>query len=536
MNQQASHLIKSGDAAARAGLHAKASKFYEQALQSGADNFQLRLNYATSLFSSGSYRQSVHEFHQLHVEHPEDVRILNGCAVSYLRLGEYPIAIQFLKKMVSKNPQDFDSWMNLCFAAGSSGQHSDAIFYAMQALQLRPLETRAHNNLGSVLLMVGRVQDALIAFDTAMQIQPGNLDAMSNTATAYSMLGQPEKALELYQRCIDGSVGNPEFQNSLRYRMSFDLFRTGQIKTGWKMYDKGFLPKDSRSRNPKRVFDQPLWQGQALDNKTLLVWREQGLGDELMFLGTLRELTARCKHVIVECDPRLIGPLQRSFPTVMFREQAFAVPSMKSTLSDFDFQIPMGSLMGIFRNSLEDFQRSAPFITPDPDHVARFRERLQALPNRLKIGICWRSGTLSPERNQAYAPISDWEPLLRLQNVDFINLQYGDTTAEVENVARHFGVTIHQWPDIDLRDDIDKIFALIACLDHVVTATTAVSEMAPAVGTPTSILFPANSWTLFGTERYPAHDRVDTCVADHGDGIASLIPVVAGKLTRQYAL
>lgn len=536
MKQQASHFIKSGDAAARAGLHAKASKFYEQALQIDKDNLQLRVNYATSLFSSGSYRQSVHEFHQLHVEHPEDVRILNGCAVSYLRLGEYPLAIQFLKKKVSKNPQDFDAWMNLCFAAGSSGQHSDAIFYAMQALQLRPLETRAHNNLGSVLLMVGRVQDALIAFDTAMQIQPGNLDAMSNTATAYSMLGNPEKALELYQRCMEGSSNNPEFQNSLRYRMSFDLFRTGQIKTGWKMYDKGFLPKDSRSRNPKRVFDQPLWQGQALDNKTLLVWREQGLGDELMFLGTLREVTARCKRVIVECDTRLIAPLKRSFPDVEFREQSFMVPSMTNTRTDFDFHIPMGSLMGIFRNSLEDFRRNAPFITPDLGDVKEFRARLRALPNRLKIGICWRSGTLSPERNQAYAPISDWEPLLRLENIDFINLQYGDTAAEVENVARHFGVTIHQWQDLDLKDDLDRIFALTHCLDHVVTATTAVSEMAPAVGTPTSILFPANSWTLFGTDRYPAHESVSSYVARQDEGIAALIPVVANDLVLRYAL
>lgn len=536
MSHQARNLIQSGDAAAKAGLHAKASQMYAKALAHDRNNLSLRINYATSLFSSGDYPKSVREFHSLHLEHPEDQRVLNGCAISYMRLGEYPTAMLFLKKLAGKNPGDFDTWMNLCFAAGASGQHNDALFYAMQALQLKPLDTRVHNNLGSVLLMVGRPKDALISFDTALKLQPNNLDAMSNTATALSMLGNPHEALEIFKKCIAASANNAEFRETLRYRMSFDLFRTGDIKSGWRMYDRGFIPKDSRSRGPKRVFDVPQWQGQALQEKTLLIWREQGLGDELMFLSTLKEAAQRCSKIIVECDARLVEPLQRSFPGIVFREQSFLVPSMKPTHSDFDFHLPMGSLMGIFRNSLEDFDRSEPYLVPNPEYVREYRERLQALPNRVKIGICWRSGTLSPERNSAYAPISEWEPILRLKDVDFINLQYGDSSDELKNVAEHFGVTIHQWPDIDLRNDLDKIFSLIHCLDHVVTATTAISEMAPVAGTRTSIMFPKNAWVLFGSDRYPMQKNIDTYVDQDGRGVETLIPAICGDLSSRYAL
>lgn len=536
MNHQAKNMMRSADAANKSKHFQKANQLYKKALDLDSKDLDLRIKYALSFFALNAFQESVHEFHTLHVEFPEDVRILNGCAVSYIRLGRFELAIQFLKKLVSKDPQDYDSWVNLCYAAGSSALHSDTIFYALQALQLKPLEPRSHNNMGSALLMAGRVSDALVSFDTALSLDSKNYDAMSNIATSYSILGKPAKALEIFNQCLAFAKGNFDSEASLRYRMSFDLLRMGELKQGWAMYDQGFIPKDSRSRNPKRPFTVPLWDGRMLEEKTLLIWREQGLGDELMFLSTLRQAQQRCKKIIVECDARLIVPLQRSFPDIMFREASFASQTLNSTYTDFDYQIPMGSLMGIFRSDFSDFEESKPFISPDPERASIFAQRLKDLPNRVKIGICWRSGVLNPERNSAYAPISEWESILRLPDVDFINLQYGECSDELRNVEEHFGVKIHQWPDLDLRNDLDGIFSLISCLDHVVTATTAISEMAPATGTPTSILFPHNSWVLFGTDRYLVHKDINTYVCPEKTGVAQLIPQVADDLKNVFHL
>lgn len=537
MKLQAHQLATQAKAAQKAGNVAKASALLKRALDLEPNNLELRQGRARMLFAQKNYLEAAQEFHQLHVSYPEEIGLWRECAISYLHLGEFDMATKFLMKWVGKKPDDYEAWMNLCFAAGSTAKHSDALFYAMQAMQLKPLEAASHNNLGSVLLTMGRLNDALISFDTALKLQPEMMDALSNVATTFSQLGDSHRAIDLYRQCLAKLPPRDDFAETLKYRMSFDLLKTGDLKNGWECYDSGFVPADIRSRNPKRRFKVPLWDGRKLEGKTLLIWREQGLGDELMFLSTLREARERCDSIIVECDPRLIGPLTRSFPDILFRAQAFVQPpSLMSVHEDFDCHIPMGSLMRIFRSALGDFDRAGAYIVPDPVRRQWFADRLAAFPHRTKVGISWRSGMLNVERNSSYLPISDLEPVLRMPNVDFVNLQYGDCAQEIQNVADHFGVTIHQMPDLDLRNDLDGVFALMSCLDHVITAKTAVSEMAPAVGAPTSVFMPADSWTLFGQDRYVFYPRVEAFTPATGEAMIDVIPRMAETLTKRFGL
>lgn len=535
MRFETQKLAKSAQAAQNAKNFSKAKDLFRKALAKDPDNFDLQRSYANSLFTNGEFRESAHEFHKLHVAQPTDRKIWHGCAVSYLRLGDFNLASQFLKKMVAADPTDYDAWMNLCHAAGNAGKHSDCLFYAMQALQLRPLEPRAHNNLGSALLQMRRFSEALISFETARTLAPKSIDALSNTATALSMLGHYEEAIRTYEECLTLCNGNSELASSIRYRMSFDLFRTGQVARGWDMYEHGFLPLDSRSRNPKRRFSAPRWEGQRLENETLLIWREQGLGDELVFLGALHEACERVKNVIVECDGRLIRPLSREFPAVTFREPAYhPFPSMEPLHSDFDYQIPMGSMLRLFRPDVESFRATRPLVKPDPLRAEDFRRRLAALPEKVNIGLCWRSGMLNPERNHYYTSVSDWEPLLRLTGVNIINLQYGDCTDELQNVKEHLGITIHGWPDLDLRDDLDGVFSLLSTLDHMVTVDTSVSAMAPAVGTPTSVLCADNNWMMFGRDEYLIYPGIRAYTNRNGKPLRDRIPDIVEDLRVRY--
>ena len=272
-------------------------------------------------------------------------------------------------------------------------------------------------------------------------------------------------------------------------------------------------------------------------NETLLIWREQGLGDELVFLGALHDVCARVKHVIVECDGRLIPPLSREFSSVTFREPAFRpFPSMEAIHGDFDYQIPMGSLMRLFRPDPDSFRATRPLVKPDPQRVDDFTKRLAALPEKINIGLCWRSGMLNPERNHFYTSVSDWEPLLRMRGVNIINLQYGDCREELENVQTHFGVTIHRWPDLDLRDDLDGVFSLLRTLDYMVTVDTSVSAMAPAVGTPTSVLCADNNWMLFGRDEYLIYPGIQVYTNLSNEPLRDRIPDIVEDLKVRFNL
>ena len=270
---------------------------------------------------------------------------------------------------------------------------------------------------------------------------------------------------------------------------------------GWDCYEGGFsnLVPVAGARHPRRNFSVPRWNGEALNGKTLLVWREQGLGDELLFATCLHELEALGGKIIVECDRRLVDTFTRSFPQYTVRAEAFLPEqAMQSPYEDFDLHVPLGSLMKYFRRDIKDFERSGAYIKTDPAKVAKFAERLAPYKEDYRlVGICWRSGKLDPVRNLGYTTLDEWGEVLQTPGFKFVNLQYGDCEAELREAEEKYGVEILRWPDLNLKDDLDDVFALVHCLDAIASVQTAVLVMGGSVGVPT-VGVKAGGWTTFG--------------------------------------
>lgn len=495
------------------------------------DNLDTQILKGVCIFASGNYKDSSIYFHQLHEKYPTNLEICRFAGDSYLKIGEFTVSEMFYKKIVANNPDDFECWMNLCVAAGSNAQHSDILFYSFQALKLRPSDPRCHNNIGTALLMAGKINEALISFETAVQLKPDFTDPLSNIATILSMQGKTDQAIEAFEALLKSNPNDLMYQKTMKYRLSFDLFRKGELKKGWEYYKCGFDILDSRGRKPNRSFDVPEWDGSPLnDNQTLLIWREQGLGDELMFFSVLSEACQVCRNIIVECDPRLIPIFNRSFPNILFRSHGNIIEG-NSNFSDFDFHVSIGNLFAHFRPTIQSFNVNRPYLTPDSDLSEKFSDRLKKLPGRFKVGIAWRSTKLNVERNSSYTSLSDWKEILSLPNIDFINLQHGDCADELANCENEYGIKIHNWDDIDLMNDLESVFALTSNLDLVVTPCTAISEIAPSLGVPTMIMFLANTWVLFGTDQYLVHPDTKAYVAEMGQGVSTLIPLIAQDIS-----
>lgn len=146
------------------------------------------------------------------------------------------------------------------------------------------------------------------------------------------------------------------------------------------------------------------------------------------------------------------------------------------------------------------------------------------------MGICWRSGLLTPTRNSEYTQVLDWAPLLARDDVVFVNLQYGESAQELEEVRRELGVEILNWPDLNLKNDVDDVFALISCLDLVVTVRTTVNNMAGAVGTPCVLLIKDSHWSLLGQETYPWFPKNHTLLVPEAEQVAAHLPRVHAYL------
>jgi hypothetical protein len=273
---------------------------------------------------------------------------------------------------------------------------------------------------------------------------------------------------------------------------------------------EGWLKHDSRLAQPERIADyrglpdlRPLYAGEELTGKTLLVWSEQGVGDEIFFAGVLPDVIRAAGHCVIECDARLVPLYARSFPAAEIIPKC-TPPHARVQQADIEWQCPIGSLPRFFRPRIESFPQHHGYLVPDPERVAFWKQRFAALGPDPKVGITWRSKHRSTSRDLHYTEIGQWGPILRVPGLTFINLQYDECRAELAEARKEFGIDIHAWEDIDLMNDLDDVAALMKALDVVIAPTTTPAIMAGAVGAPAWMLLTRDiTWKTLGTEGIP---------------------------------
>ena len=228
-----------------------------------------------------------------------------------------------------------------------------------------------------------------------------------------------------------------------------------------------------------------MWDGQAsLEDKTLFLWCEQGIGDTMNWSYCLPFLTSCSKHVILECQEKLVPLLSRSFPNVEVRSEDRRLDAERD---DFDLHLPMGSLYKYFIDEITEKGKADFYLIPDPERVKFWKERLSSVGKGPYVGLCWKSSVKSAYRLQHYPPISDWSPVFKIPDVTFINLQYTDYEEDIVTIQKEFGVTVHNFKDIDQYDDIDEVAALCSALDVVVSTKATPPMISAGVGTLTKI-------------------------------------------------
>lgn len=505
----------------------RATKSYEKLYLKDKKHIQILGNLAYCYDAIGRYE----DFFKISIEaltyYPEDLSLIQKAAVAEHKLGRHRAAYDRLLKCIETHGLTYETAMNMCTVVGELGMNKEGLKYAIEAVHLRPTSAAAHNNLGAVFLTMNRQSDAITCFETALLLDNKNVNAYVNIGVIYNKQGIHEQAIHNFLLALDYVSPTDIFEISrIKFFLGLSQLSIGQLKEGWENYETGWLLKTGNGRNPQRTFEKDRWAGQALANKRLLVWREQGLGDEIFFMSAIPYLLRFEPNVdlIVECDPRLIELVQRSFPSAEVRsQQYYASAPYKPLHHDYDYQIPVGSLFAHYHQDLDSFKTSAPYLQASSTAKTIFNNRLGNRNGSLRVGICWRSGLIDASRNHHYSSLSDWSAVFKVPKIQFVNLQYGDTRNEVSNAEAEFGVSLNSWSDIDRKNDLDNLSALISTLDLVISVGTAVAQISAAVGVPVWLLHVTQDWPQFGQSSYPAYPNVQTLRAPPGGGVVDLL-------------
>jgi tetratricopeptide (TPR) repeat protein len=347
-----------------------------------------------------------------------------------------------------------------------------------KALEIAPAHAEAFYHRGQTMLWLNRCDEALECFDAAVALEPEHALAISGSGHALELLDRPREALERYRKAL---ALTPDLAEA-RYRAGVAHLKLGEFEQGWSGYDwrwhrRGFTDLELIRRN--RLW--PRWNGERV-NGTLLVWRAHGLGAEIFNSSMVPELAAYADRIVLEVEARLVNLLARSFPGVT------VIPRSSELYAG-----PVAAHEGLWllgkhlRKSRDDFpRRERGYLVPDEKRSTALRARL-AGDGRAVIGLAWSSKAADVGQFKS-AKLIDFASLFQLPGCRFVDLQYGDTRAERETVARELGATVQRLEDVDNTNDIDALAALVTACDVVVAISGTTAHLAGAIGKPTWVM------------------------------------------------
>jgi hypothetical protein len=252
------------------------------------------------------------------------------------------------------------------------------------------------------------------------------------------------------------------------------LLLRGELREGFEKYESRWRLETL----PPRGFPAPLWNGEDLSGRTILLHAEQGYGDTIQCLRYVPQVAARGGWVVLEVPKELLG-LARRLPEVgQLLARGDALPR-------FDLQCPLFSLPRAFATTIETIPAQVPYLSAEPEAIARWRIRLGERPG-LKVGLAWAG---SPQhRNDARRSIAieTLLPLLRLEGVRWFSLQVGERAADLARLPG--GLVTDLSPDLI---DFAETAAVIGNLDLVIAVDTASAHLAGALGRPAWVLLRA---------------------------------------------
>jgi tetratricopeptide (TPR) repeat protein len=305
---------------------------------------------------------------------------------------------------------------------------------------------------------------------TADDVLVRELDLLLQLASGRRRLRPDEESLSALEPLF-GLLGD----------LGFSYLAAGRLETGWWLYEAS---KRRELRDGRQPFPYPMWLGEDLRGKTVLLWRNRGPGDEVLYANAIPDVVNAAGRVIVEADPRLVPLFARSFPTAtVISRDDWPQPELEH--ADVDFQIPYASLARRLRGSLDAFPNHSGYLVPDAGRVAHWRSlMIRQAGGRQIVGVSWRTAAYGPEGDYQ-TKIADWSPLLARRDLFFVSLQYDCDYEELEKINRTYGWEIFAPTDIDLFNDLDDLAALIGAMDKLVTIDNLNANLAGALGVPT---------------------------------------------------
>jgi len=452
---------------------------HPQAAKSKADAL---FQQALGLHQGGQAQAALPLYEQVIQLNPKHSDALHLAGVLIYQQGDAQRAADLITRCIKIDRHNASAHANRGAALQSLGQLDLAMLNFNKAIELNPQLDSGWNNRANLLMKLERNTEALADLDTALSINPASFEAHTNRGNALSRMRRYEEAAASYRRAVELA---PQATSS-RWSLGMNLLRQGDFEAGWRHAEARLAHWQSmgwQARDGERLMPDT-----DLSGKSVLLHREQGLGDTLQFSRFAQQVHDRGARVTLEVQAELVDLLQPAYPFAQ-------VVATGDPLPTFSHSCPLLSLPLVLGTGVDDIPPPPTRLTAPEGQRQTWRARVGE-KRAPRVGITWSGNPQHVDDAQRSIAFADFSALL-CEGIDWISLHKEVRSADEPALAAHpqvrsFGEHLHSFTDTA---------ALIDQLDLVICVDSSVAHLAGSLGKETWVLLPFNADWRWLTER-----------------------------------
>lgn len=505
-------------------------------------NIEHRYSLAVEKYKQKKYTDTISYCKKLLVSNRSPL-IYHILGLSFYRIGNYIEAIHFINESIKLDANNYRYLQDLGDIYRENKDYQNSIEKYLNVIQLDPLNHKAFFSTAYTLHLMRKFQPALKMGLAALALDKKNIEYQLFNAKCLEEMHVFNEAITTYNEILKFNTNHKKtllaksdlLRRMFKYNEAYELAKSclnldnndincyllistilrdmkeinkaivyldmglkikpdshlakfnkgvmllglGNFKEGWILYESRWKIKEY-SHLPKFT-KKPLWNGQKTAN--LLIWPEQGIGDEIMFSSIFNEVKNDVNNLIIKADQRLIPIFKRSFPKINFISSSTEISDDK-----YSHHIPMGSLAKFYRKNRNDFNnKNLNFIKTDSNLDSYFKQFFDKKETKKYIGISWKSvNPLSGLKRSA--TLDDLIKYIGMNDVIYVNLQYGDVDKEILEAEKNNNIKILNIKEVNNKNDLDKLFSIIQNCDEVISIDNSTIHFAGSIGKKTKVL------------------------------------------------
>ncbi|MEQ5844219.1 tetratricopeptide repeat protein [Paraburkholderia acidicola] len=428
-------------------------------------------------YAQGQYETAIEKARVLLEQACDHAELLNIVGACHLKLGNFDASEACLKQAEQAAPQSADVDNNLGVLHQMTGRRGDAERSFRRAISKAPGHGEAPLNLGMLLRSQHRLKEAEHVVRSAIAHAPGNHEALNALGLVLKDLGRYDEADAAYRHALALRPQNAAY----RLNLAVLLLHQGNWIEGLPLFEARYESGLENVFSSPPPVSFPQWRGERLEGASLLLWPEQGHGDQIQLVRYVRKIKdLGAKRVTLVCS----AATRSLFATLPEADAVIAREAFDpSTCPPHDFWTYFWSIPFSLRETPVSIPANLPYLRA-PRNAASKWERLMPR-GRMRVGLVWKGNPNNANDVARSLPsLKTLERLWQVEGITFVSLQKEASGADLQReMGDRFIVNLG-----NRVADFSGVAAIVSRLDLVIGVDTAAIHLSAALGKPTWIL------------------------------------------------